>query len=90
MPLNGVSLPDIPKCLKADTCKIAKHCEMPAGANGRTFLPRTDIVAGNPSCGDFYPVADLRGENLRFNPTNQPVQSGWDPMTKRVKRRRPQ
>lgn len=88
MPLNGVSLLHTPKCLQANTCTIAHHCEMSKGEKGE-FEPRMELVGGQSSCGSFYPVADLRSENLRFNPTAQPIQDGWDPQTKRVKRRRP-
>lgn len=86
MALNDPNYKTLQHCTRVD-CPIDKHCEMPKG-QGEKIAPTVQNTLPNLGCDYFYPVADLRGEGLRFNPSNQPVQSGWDPQTKRIKRRR--
>ena len=84
MPLGAPKLEDMPQCMDS-TCPIRMHCEVPKGLAGKGIMQFNFTTR---SCDWFYPVADLRGECLRNNTSNQPVQDRWDPMTKRVKRRR--
>lgn len=62
----------------SEACVCKAHCEMPKGELApKSFLYGTD-------CDHFYPVKDLRSENLRDNPK---LHKQFSPGTRRIRRK---
>lgn len=70
------------KCVSMD-CRTRALCEMPKGElEAKEFLKGQ--AHDSVECDHFYPVADLRGENLRDNPK---LHKQFSPGTRRIRRR---
>lgn len=79
-----IGAPDLTKIHACDTegCPIAHLCEMPNGVlEPRDYIP---VFIQAKGCDYYWPVEDLRGENLRDNPSNQ---YQFDARTKRHRKR---
>ena len=79
-----IEAPDLSKIRACTTvkCPIRDLCEMPKGKlEPKEYIPEFTKKDG---CDFYWPVADLRGENLRDNPSNQ---YQFDARTKRHRKR---